>query len=303
MREPLSVVVPTRDRPELLDGCLASLAQALGPGDELIVVDSASRQHQATAGVTGTHGAHLLRCDRPGASRARNVGWRSATSALVAFVDDDVRVDKAWADAIVAAFADPGVSFVTGRVELPPGAVAERPVAIVDDPRPATLDLDRVGLLGHGANLAVRRDAISAIGGYDEVLGAGGTLRAAEDIDLLDRLLALGLVGRYDPSALAWHEQWRSRRQLLALDWSYGVGGGARVVKLARHDMGRARREAGALFWGWTLSELWPNLRAGYEFRAACLLLRAAGALAGLVRGASRRVVDGHFSQSLSHPR
>jgi GT2 family glycosyltransferase len=302
MREPLSVVVPTRDRPQLLDACLASVGRALAPGDELLVVDSASRQAEATAGVARAHRAHLLRCDRRGASRARNLGWQAASCALVAFVDDDVRVDRAWAEGMVAAFADSRVSFVTGRVALPEGVTAERPVAIVDGLRPIALGPGHVGILGHGANLGVRRQAISAIGGYDEVLGAGGALRAAEDLDLLDRLLAHGFTGRYEPSALAWHEQWRSRRQLLALDWSYGVGGGARLAKLARHDMARARREAGTLLWDWTLSELWPDLRAGYEFLAACVLLRAAGALVGLARGVSRRVVDGHYQPRTFRP-
>ena len=36
----MTVVVPTRDRPELLAGCLEALCRELVPGDELIVVDS-----------------------------------------------------------------------------------------------------------------------------------------------------------------------------------------------------------------------------------------------------------------------
>src|SRR5260370_32337312 len=55
-RPPLSVVVPTRDRPQLLGGCLAALRASLGPQDELIVADSASHG-DATGRVAADHGA------------------------------------------------------------------------------------------------------------------------------------------------------------------------------------------------------------------------------------------------------
>ena len=42
MTAPVSVVLPTRDRPAMLERCLAGLAAALGPDDQLVVVDSAS---------------------------------------------------------------------------------------------------------------------------------------------------------------------------------------------------------------------------------------------------------------------
>ena len=67
----ISVVVPTRDRAEHLTACLEALRRELRPGDELVVVDSAS----ATPAEQAT-----LRAPRPGASLARNLGWRAATA-------------------------------------------------------------------------------------------------------------------------------------------------------------------------------------------------------------------------------
>src|SRR5438067_9317776 len=119
-RSPLSVVVPTRDRPELLSGCLDALATDLGQEDEVIVVDSAS-QSDAVRRIAEEKAARCLRLDEPGASKARNAGWRAAKHGIVAFVDDDVRVCGGWADALVVAFADAEYAFVTGRVDAASG--------------------------------------------------------------------------------------------------------------------------------------------------------------------------------------
>ena len=57
---------------------------------------------------------------------------------------------------------------------------------------------------------------------------------------LFDRCFALGLTGRYEPAAIAVHEQWRGPRRLLLLDARYGFGNGARIAKLLRTDRRRA---------------------------------------------------------------
>lgn len=283
MSPPLSVVVPTRDRPDLLAGCLAALTAALRPGDELIVVDSASRGTR-TGEAARTAGAACLRADRPGASYARNLGWRAAGRRVVAFVDDDVRVEPGWAAALAAAFADPVVGFVTGRVGVPPAqAGVVRPVAVKDDPHPHPVDADTRGTVGASANLAVRRDALAAVAGFDERLGPGTRAAAAEDLDLFDRLLAAGYRGRYEPAARAVHEQWRSRPALLRLDFGYGVGAGVRLARLARRDRRRAAALAAEALWGNGLRVVAGDLRRRYEFGALTTAVRMLGTLVGLL--------------------
>ncbi|HZY76948.1 MAG TPA: glycosyltransferase, partial [Jatrophihabitantaceae bacterium] len=76
---PVTVVVPTRDRPGQLETCLASLRAALDESDELVVADSASLDPDAVAAVARGAGATLVRCARPGVGRARNAGWRAGT--------------------------------------------------------------------------------------------------------------------------------------------------------------------------------------------------------------------------------
>ena len=85
----VSVVICTRDRPEELRRCLASLpAQTLRPL-EVIVVDNAS-SGEATRTAALNAGVVYVREDRPGLDYARNTGAATARGEIVAYTDDDV---------------------------------------------------------------------------------------------------------------------------------------------------------------------------------------------------------------------
>jgi glycosyltransferase involved in cell wall biosynthesis len=295
-RAPCSVVLPTRNRPEKLARCLASVLDALRDGDEVIVVDSASTDPEV-ARVGRDAGAQVVRCERPGVDRARNAGWQRAAHDAVLFVDDDVVVDAGWADAMVAALAaHPEAGFVTGRIDSLPGSKStERPVAIKDDEAPARLDADTTGTLGHSASLAVRRVALEHIGGFDEEMGAGARFQSSPEVDLFDRMFAAGWVGWYEPSAQAWHEQWRGRPELLKLDWRYGMGAGARIAKLARTDRKRAKRVAREVVWTHGLRTALGDLRAGYQTGVLLKVAQVAGVAAGLAAALPVPVRNGHY--------
>jgi glycosyltransferase involved in cell wall biosynthesis len=296
-RPRLSIIVPTRNRPDMLDRCLASVTAAMGPADELIVADSASDEPDTIARVIKSHGGSVVRCDLPGVCRARNAGWRASNAPLLGYTDDDVVVDPGWADAIVASFAaHPETAFLTGRTGWPPGTPEPlRPVAVKNTPEPAVLDRDFRGELGHSANMAIRSEALAAVGGWDESLGAGGRFRSGPEVDLFDRLLRRGLNGRYDPTVQAWHEQWRNDSELVRLDWRYGIGNGARLSKLVRSDRSRARHIAREALWDWGLVKAGHELRLGHERAAVMALTRVAGTATGFFKGIVVKVQNGHF--------
>ncbi|HEU5083322.1 MAG TPA: glycosyltransferase family A protein [Acidimicrobiales bacterium] len=291
----LTVVVPTRDRPDRLAACLDAIERLDPPPREVVVVDSGSSGPGATAPAHGR--ATVLRCERPGASRARNAGWRAASGSLVGFVDDDVRVAPSWAAALCAPFADERVAFVTGAVvggeALAGAAAGDRPVAVTDDVRAGPIDRGALGNVGASASLAVRRSALEAVGGFDELLGAGARFRSAEDIDLFDRLL-VGGIGWHAPEAVAHHDQWRSRRELLALELAYGSGYGVRLAKVLRADPARGRAlaqyEARRL-----VGDVAHDLRGRYAFGVVSRVAWAAAALQGWASGRRVAVRDGHL--------
>ncbi|MCU1459975.1 MAG: glycosyl transferase family 2 [Acidimicrobiales bacterium] len=290
----VTVVVCTRDRPVMLDRCLTSLRDAVRPGDEILVVDSASLD-PAVAEVAARHGVRMVRAEEPGLCRARNVGWRAASHDLVAYIDDDVTVTPGWAAAMAEALGRDGTAFVTGRVGVPPDqAGAARPVAVLDDPEPRRLAND-IGTIGHGANFGAHRDLLARLGGFDELLGTGARFRAGDDGDFFDRAFAAGAIGWYEPAALASHDQWRSRADLVRLDWAYGIGAGARLAKLARSDRRRCRAVAVLIVWRNKLRPIPRALRDGYQLGVVLALVHLGGIVAGFLPALATPVVDGHL--------
>lgn len=293
-----TVVVPTRDRPSQLAACLESVGSSLAPGDELVVVDSASRDGAAVASVASKAGARLVRCELPGVDRARNAGWRAGTNPVVLFTDDDVVVEPGWRDALVAALlADGGLGFVTGRILPPAGEEPSRDVAIKRDVDPQRYDARSVGNLGHGASLGVPRAVLEQLGGWDESLGVGGRFGSSPEHDLFDRCFAAGLTGRFEPAAVAYHAQWRGPRRLLLLDARYGYGTGARLAKLVRIDRRRARLVTADYFRS-GLRELGREVRARHGYPALGTLLRLLAVPFGLLRAIVVPVRAGHYRTS-----
>jgi GT2 family glycosyltransferase len=179
-------VVPTYRRPDLLGRCLdALLTQQLDPaGYEVIVADdAASAETERQVRAAAVPGACALRyvpvARSHGPAAARNAGWRQAAGEVVAFTDDDCVPDPRWLARGLEPFADGGVTAVSGRVVVP-----------IPEP-PTDYERDAAGLERSEfvtANCFCRREALLAVGGFDE------RFRAAwrEDSDLQFRLLALG---------------------------------------------------------------------------------------------------------------
>jgi glycosyltransferase involved in cell wall biosynthesis len=286
------VILNTRDRPALLEQTLATLPRSMRPGDELVVVDSASRD-PAVGRIAEAAGARVVRCDVPGTSRAKNAGLAATTAPLIAFTDDDCTPAAGWTEAIAAALGDRSVGFVAGRVQGEDGPVA---LSVTTEQRPRRFagPTDPIEV-GHGANMGFRRVALEAIGGFDTSLGGGARFRAAEDHDVFWRILQAGWAGVYEPAALVTHRQWRSRAQAVRLEYSYGLGAGAFASKSTRVD---ARS-------GWPLlarrlgtdgvGQVWRNARAGYRTATAGSVARTAGVLSGAVRSLVLPVDGGRF--------
>ena len=96
----LSAIVPATDAPPTLERCLAAIATADEPPEEVIVVDEA---------------------DRPGPAAARNEGARRATGDVLVFVDADIEPHRDAFTRLRAAFAaDPGLDALFGAYDDDP---------------------------------------------------------------------------------------------------------------------------------------------------------------------------------------
>jgi GT2 family glycosyltransferase len=291
MSAPVTVIVCSRDRPERLATALAGVRTSLREGDQLVVVDSASVDGR-TREVGAAAGALVVRCDKPGLSRARNAGVAAALHPVVLFTDDDCVPEPGWVAAMAAAFAaDPRLGVAMGRVadaggggvptsvDAAPTGDAALPVLV---PFTSADPLDRVG---HGANCGFRTAALHEIGGFDVLLGAGERLCAGEDKDAVHRLLQAGWHGATVPGAVIGHASWRTRAAAVRLSYGYGLGFGALAAKAAKVDRAAGRRLAWRAVGPAGLGQALRALRGRYLTGVLVCLAWTAGSVAGLVRG------------------
>jgi O-antigen biosynthesis protein len=229
---PVTVVVPTIGRSELLGRCLGSLSECRPPAAEILVVDQ-SGDPAVVEGVGrfAAIGARIVSCEGLGTARARNLGLREASSTIVLFTDDDCTVDTGWVGAaaeLVAAARDQAPAMITGRV-LPRGDPERVPSTKEDtEPQDHTGGID-IGAL-YSNNMAVERSALLDFGGFDERFGA-----VAEDVDLCYRWLRAGGTLRYEPGIVVWHHDWRTDAQLDTLYRGYWRGMGVFYAKHLHH--------------------------------------------------------------------
>lgn len=181
----VSVVLATRDRPELLTRAVASVFAQRYAKWQLIVVDDGSGDGtKAVVAERADPRIALVEGPRRGLGAARNAGLDRASGEVACYLDDDNVMHPDWLRAVAHVFADRydvdvmyGVSVTEHRV---PGSLAD------DDWRPAYWQLPwaREGLLRENVtdagSIAHRRTLDGAR--FDE------GLRSCEDWDLLLRL-------------------------------------------------------------------------------------------------------------------
>jgi GT2 family glycosyltransferase/glycosyltransferase involved in cell wall biosynthesis len=219
----LSIAVCTYRRPDDLRVCLRSL-QGLGYGadHELIVVENSDRteDRKRTEQIAREHGARLLVSSPPGLSRARNAALAATTGDVIAYLDDDASVHDGWAESYLEAFTEPGVVIAGGpilpRWETPPPEWLGGELLLslaVQDRGPIARDLRDDEFL-YGANVAFRREALAAVGGFEERLGrSANDLMGDEEIDVQRRLRSSGRA-RHVPGARVDHLMQRERCSL-----------------------------------------------------------------------------------------
>ena len=272
----LSVIIPTFNRARLLRRAVDSVLPALGPGDELIVVDDGSTDETpAIVKGLGTPVAYV-QIPHAGAGAARNAGLDAAHGPLVAFLDSDdewfpdkVTLQRSFLESrpdILFCFSDFGVRLEDGTEHhryLRHWLLKPQPLSEVFGPG---VPYSSIAALPEGRKdfpvyirsmylEEMRNNCMAAFTLMARKPEAGDALRFAEDLPTGEEWPAFGRLARLGPGALFDTET----------AWQHGHSG-PRLTNLPQHILGSA--------WLTTLDRVWGRdseflAEHGDEYRGA----------------------------------
>ena len=259
----VSVVVCAYNAADTIDECLASLDRLDYPRLEILVVndgstdDTGARAHAWAERAADGIIRRVIDVPNGGLSRARNIGLEAAAGEIVAYTDADVRVDPLWLAYLVQPFLRSDV-VGSGGPNVVPGDdpwIAQCVARAPGGPTHVLLD-DRIAEHVPGCNMAFRRDALRAIGGFNPIY-----LRAGDDVDVCWRLQARGWKIGFSPSALVWHRHRASVRAYWRQQVGYGEGETWLALKHPDKFVG------GDMLWRGRIYSPLPFVRALYRDR------------------------------------
>jgi GT2 family glycosyltransferase len=245
-RPSVSILIPTRDRPELIGPCLESLyGQTAYPDFEVILGDNETADPAALA-IFDRY--PVTRLPLPGAfhfARFNNEMARLARGEFLLLLNNDTEIrDPEWLDQLILYAAQPDVGAVGPRLVYSDGSVQH--AGVILGPRgtadhvmrgfPSTCD----GYAGSlsctrevsavtGACLVVRKDKYFACGGLNEFF-----VRHYEDVDFCLRLRRRGWRNLYVAGTEVVHHESKTRgpiysytdRVLLLDEWEPTIRAG-----------------------------------------------------------------------------
>jgi GT2 family glycosyltransferase len=236
----LSIVIPTYERKEALQTCLASIESAHRPDPiEVIVIDDggSTSLEGVVAPFRSSIGASLIRRKHGGPAAARNTGVSHARGSFIVFIDDDCTLDRGALEAFARALRNNPRAVVGGRTRNrlthnPYAAASQWIVDVVY----AYYNADPSGARFFATtNMAVERHAFLEVDGFDERFTI-----AAEDREFCDRWRVRGGRLVYETDAVVNHAHDLTLAGFVRQHVRYGRGA-------YRYHRVRARRASGSI--------------------------------------------------------
>lgn len=221
-----SVIIPTYNRPDRVQQCLASLLKLDYRRDrmEIIIVDDGSKTpldeiispYQNQINIT------LIRQENSGPAKARNTGALTAKGKFLAFTDDDCTPTSDWLKQLELQFNKQPYCLIGGTI-----------LNALTDNIYTTASQEIINYLysyynanpeeSHfftSNNIAVAKDLFIKVGGFD----ASFPLAAGEDREFCDRWLHLGYKMIYARDAKVYHGHKLSLKKFWQQQFNYGRG-------------------------------------------------------------------------------
>lgn len=173
----MSVVINTLNRRASLERTLESLRYLRYPNFEVICVNGPSNDGTDELLEQWRGKIKIAKCLEANLSVSRNIGIRHAAGDIVCFLDDDAVPEPSWLSALTLAYEDPSVAAAGGYIRDHTGTAYQAKHLVCDRYADSfTYDPKLHSSVPHlfytaltGTNCSFRRDALTAIGGFDEI--------------------------------------------------------------------------------------------------------------------------------------
>lgn len=223
----VEIIIPTRDRIDLLERCISTLiATTQYSRYRITVVDNGSVEAQSHAyfdAISQDARVRILRYDRPfNYSAINNYAVAQCDAQIVVLLNNDIEItDAGWLQELVRLALRPRAGAIGAKLFYPDGSLQHAGVvlgvggvaahAFAHAPHDFAGEYGRALVVQHysavtAACLAVTRAAYVAIGGLDESIAV-----AFNDVDFCLRLRAHGYENAWTPHAQAYHHESASR--------------------------------------------------------------------------------------------
>jgi GT2 family glycosyltransferase len=212
------IVIPTRDRRDLLERCVESIRSASTyPAYEILLVDNDSKEPETLEYLDAFQG-RVFRYPREFnfAAMMNAAAQEAGDAELLLFLNNDTEVIASeWIEAMVEHGQRPEVAAVGARLLLPDGDPQHEGILVgVDGAAAANVSLEYFGLgrtirncsAVTAACMMIRQEVFRELGGFEERLAV-----AFNDVDLCLRAREKGYEVVYTPYALLYHDEGSSR--------------------------------------------------------------------------------------------
>lgn len=214
MTKAVTAVICTYNRSRNLREALASIDRIYGgfPCEVIVVDNNSTDDTAAIVEAYAINGVRYIFEPTAGLSIARNTALAQTNSEIVVYIDDDVQVRPGWLENLTEPFSDPGVAVVGG--ELVPVWSIPRPAWLTDAwVRNYSVELKwstfareiRTGEWLCEGNIAFRRSALIAAGGFPVNLGRVGPVLLSGEGVVIEAIQAAGGGAVFSPGSIVDH--------------------------------------------------------------------------------------------------
>lgn len=185
----ISLIIPAYNEESCIGACLESVLKNGAGLHEIIVVNNASSDNTETI-AKSYPGVRVVTEHNKGVMKARQRGFVESRGDIVAFIDADTAMPEGWTEKILNRYnKDPRLVCISGPYKYYDGSRLHRFTLASFWWLTAPVMYRLVGYMVLGGNFAAKKDALTAMGGFDTSIDFYG-----DDTDIARRLHKHGKV-------------------------------------------------------------------------------------------------------------